>query len=252
MFTKKMGEGISGLLFSLSLAAILFVYTLSYFTSFDTLQPVVLDIAQEQQPPQQMDESQFQEVKGTLLAQCNDSTTGIIEVPLEGNNTAKLSCSELQNVNESKQVVGMVAKDVFKEMYYKNYGCSLIECLTREGSDTDKLTVLLSETSHKFLESLKIFTIIATIGFGILFAYFSGRPSKMARNFGWAFTLLGSSFIITELMKLKKQTAEGAASTMLKVMDTVLARFQIYLIVLFVAGVILLIIGYVWAYYETR
>jgi hypothetical protein len=53
-------------------------------------------------------------------------------------------------------------------------------------------------------------------------------------------------------MKLKKQTAEGAASTMLKVMDTVLARFQIYLIVLFVAGVILLIIGYVWAYYETR
>jgi hypothetical protein len=252
MFTKKMGEGISGFLFSLFLATVLLVYTVSYLTSFETLQPVVSDVAQEQQPPQQMDESQLQEVKKGLLAQCSNSTTGIIEVPLEENRTAKLSCSELQSVNESKQLFGMVAKDVFKETYYKDYGCSFIECLTREGSDTDKLTVLLSETSHKFLESLKIFVVIATIGFGILFAYFSGRPSKMARNFGWAFTLLGSSFIITEIMKLKKQTAEGTASTMLKVMDTVLARFQIYFIALFVAGIILLVVGYVWAYYETR
>jgi hypothetical protein len=252
MSTKMRWEGISGFLFSLSLAAILFIYATSYLTSFETLQPIAIAVAQEQQPPQQMEASQFQEAKGTLLAQCNNSTTGIIELPLDGNRTAKLNCSELKNVNDLKQVSGLVMKDMFREMYYKDYGCNFVECLTREGSDTEKLTVLLSETSHKFLESLKIFSIIATIGFGILFAYFSGRPSKMARNFGWAFTLVGSSFIITELMKLKKQTAEGTTSVILKAMDTVLAQFQIYFIALFVAGITLLVIGYVWAYYETR
>lgn len=252
MQSKSAGEAISGLLFSLSLTAIIIVYTMFYFTSFDVLQTVVADVAQQQQPPQGFEESQFPELKNALVTQCQGSTTGIIDIPLENNQVAKLNCTEVQNINESKQVFGLMVKDAFKNIYYKDYGCSFIDCLTKEGSSTENVTVLISETGHKFFGVIQIYVIAATVLFGMMFAYFSGRPSKIARNFGWVFTFLGSSFIITELMKLRNQTADSTMSIMLKVMDNIFAQFQLYMIAIFVTGIILLVVGYTWAHYETR
>jgi hypothetical protein len=239
--SKTMLEGLSGFLFSLSLGSIILFYVMFQFTLYENLQPAVDSVIQEQSAPEGFDESDFPNMKNDLLSRCSNSTTGQIDVELENGGLVELACPGIENAATSKEIFTMVGASAFKKAYYQEHDCSFIQCLLQEGNSTNKLAMLLSQKSHDFFGEIQIFVIAVTALFGFIFAYASGTPEKIARNFGWAFTFLGSSFIMAELFK----NMDPATGSVFEVLSAkMFVGIQDYLIGVFVLGIILLIIGY--------
>lgn len=246
----KLGQHITGFLFSTSLAAILIFFVLFHFTSFENLEPTVQDLAQEQIEKESLNDAEFTNMKIGLTQMCDQSTTGFIDVQTENNRTIGLDCNDVYGAENSSQLYGSIAADSFKEIYYKDYGCDFVGCILSERNTTEKLSVFVSETANVFYGKAQFYALISTIAFGVLYAYFLRKPSKITKSFGWSFTFIGAGFIVTEIMK---RTSIGQNSSIVSaVAEGTFANIQVYLMILFVVGIALLVTSYFLSKYENE
>jgi hypothetical protein len=251
MVDKKFLEGSTGLLFSLSLTLILLFYVMFHVTTYDSIQPIVNDVLSKQDMPKNFDESDFKNTKEDYISRCSNSTSGTIAVELENDKSVEVDCGSIKSTNNSKELISLVGMSMFKENYYKDYGCDFVQCLLSEKSSTDKLTMILSEKAHVFFGGVQVYLAIATILLGLVFAYFSGTPAKIARNFGWIFLFLGSSVILSEICK-RVHVVKNVDSVFALMSTASSGDLNSYLIASFVIGAVLLISSYGWSYYKER
>ena len=253
----KIGEKISGFIFSVLLVAIIAVSMLSSVSTYDSMSLLIENVAKEQKMvPADFNEADFSAIKQDFMDNCSASGADSITVPLEdGNKNAIFDCDKVSAMNDSADLFAMVAVSGFKEIYYKQYNCSFIKCFAQTENAADKVSLVLSQKAHDFYTNSYWYVVAATVLVGIAYIFFAGDLFKAARGLGWTFAIIGIGFIFTLLFKdtgIPLGTGEQGASLTIPLAANIIAAMQNYFIIYFIVGIILLAVGYGSNYLKSK
>lgn len=228
---KRVAKSAVAFIFSTFLTIAILSYSLVQITDKETLKPIVISIATNQVPPQQV--AQMREF---IIQQCGSKQT--IDLPLQNEKIA-VDCNKIKN-SPAEKTIEVIYSDNIDKLYNLKYDCEFIDCLRTQPA------VIFSAKANNFFMSLTYISIILTVIFGILLAMLSTDAGKFGvlRAFGWSFTFVGISYFFILAAKttiIPQDVAEIAGSAV----DIIFNIILFNLLIILIAGVILLAIGYI-------
>ena len=230
-FKKKLAKSAVGFLFATFLSFAVLSYSLFQITDKETLKPIVIAIAANQVPPEQV--AQMREF---IIQQCGSKQT--IDLPLQ-NEKITVDCNKIKN-SPAEKTVEIIYSDNIDKLYNLEYKCEFLDCLRTQPA------VIFSAKANSFFLSLTYISIILTVIFGILLALLSRDAGKFGvlRAFGWSFTFVGISYFFILAAKttiIPQDVAEIAGPAV----DIIFNIILFNLLIILIAGAILLAIGYI-------
>jgi hypothetical protein len=233
----------SEILFTIFLSLLIIVFALANFTSYENLKPVFLNIAKQQinMTPQQLNSTYT-----TLMQLCKISGNETLYVE-----SLEIKCSDIFS-STPENLPELIGSSTFEKIYFKKYDCQFFQCISLPGQD--KFLFLLSEQANTFFKKSIIYLeLIVVLSAVILIASietWSGRFKAL----GLSLIFVGAADFVIILLKglmmqnLPQQIAESADPIINQILDSV---SNMYLII-FIAGVVLFIIGFVMSYLSKR
>jgi hypothetical protein len=232
-FLRSFGKFVLGTLFSLSLASLLLISSLSQLTEYTNLKKIFSEA---------LIEIRLKEVNITegyhLIREACKFKEKII-LPID-NDTIELNCSQVEKVEE-KDFLDLITTKIFEKFYFKEYPCNVIECLR----DAKNFLVIFSEQGNLFLKGIQSYLILITVVLCIGFILILENWQERAKGLG---KVLFSTGLFYFIIKYASSFFLPAKIKEIKVVQDILNIFVQNFLYLFVCGVILLILGYSLSY----
>jgi cellulose synthase/poly-beta-1,6-N-acetylglucosamine synthase-like glycosyltransferase len=109
-----------------------------------------------------------------------------------------LKCDDVRKSSPT-DVLTLIGKPVLYDVYYKDYDCSFIECLNKDGDD--KFLVLLSLKANEFFKTIQnVFWALSGVGLILILISVKGSDSKL-KILGITLLSVGIPILILTLVK---------------------------------------------------
>ncbi len=227
----------------LTIALVLFIVNLSFMqtTSYNDLKPRVV-VFTEQTLSNSMEQSTPEDLsvlKTMLIENCSGQEETLFsfgEQEFLPMNNVIIDCSEISNETTAEQLVNIVSTGVFDSIYYKEYNCSPLDCLSQTNQDPEKLLVIVSKKANNYFTNIGIILIIIIILliFGMVML---SKPKQTA------IYALAPAFLISGLLFLLKFPLSSAVSG---VQEPIKGILELFISALFINALIVFILGIVF------
>jgi len=236
-FLRSFGKFVLGTLFSLSLASLLLISSLSQLTEYTNLKKIFSEALIEIR----LKEVNITEGYHLIRETCKFKEKIILPID---NDTIELNCSQVEKVEE-KDFLDLITTKIFEKFYFKEYPCSVIECLR----DAKNFLVIFSEQGNLFLKGIQSYLILITVVLCIGFILILENWQERAKGLG---KVLFSTGLFYFIIKYASSFFLPAKIKEIKVVQDILNIFVQNFLYLFVCGVILLILGYSLSYRKEK
>ena len=135
---RGLGKLVGSLVFTTFLVLAILLMELVDFTSYDNFKSVAGEIF-EGQLFSTISDSDLDSMRNFLLFQCSGRDK--VSIPLFGGQPVVLSCSDVKN-SDITQLKSLIKTAVIDSVYYKDFGCSFIDCVT--ACNPEDLLIVLS------------------------------------------------------------------------------------------------------------
>jgi hypothetical protein len=191
---RNMAKGMMIFFFSLSLTLLVLTIFLYNLTSYEKARTVFKDVFKNF-VVKNMSSEEIEELYNGLSLYCKTSKNVSVSISKD----TKLDCSEIIDKN-STYLIELIGEKSFDNIYYKDYGCSFLDCLKKVKSP-EEFSVVLSSTSHGFFSKILMPLFVFTIVFGAILLILIESWEGRCKTFGLEFLSIGVFFFI--LPKLK-------------------------------------------------
>jgi hypothetical protein len=239
---RGVAKAIGGVIFVLALIGAITSAALADFTDYSNIKESMsnmLTVAFENQ----LQPDQMEQIHSTFKTECSEPGRTNVTQDFE-NLTATLSCSDINAVNASG-IPKLLADNIIDQLYYKDYGCSYLDCIRKDMPGADKpIALIASAEANRFYSSIVLYFIIIAVAGGALLAWGSGSIPSGLRAFGWSFVTIGIGYFFIGLTKVMVPIPGELQATVSAMLDPLYATLGQYFLYSLIAGVGLLIVGY--------
>lgn len=268
---RSIGKGIGGLVFTLSLAGLIFSIGLVQFTEYENLKEVFSEILSSQIEggvaqagtesggTGEMTEEELGEMYQAFLQICEGEES--VELPIqESEESITIDCNELRTAqSEEEGIKGAIGEaaavsffvSFFDGIYYKEYDCAFLDCI-----QAGQMDVMLSAHGHEFLKQIQVY-FAAGIAAGVALILISAeRWSARLKGLGWPLVATGISYLFLKfgegIMSSKLPGAEQTGVDVMSLIDKMFAPMMDSFLIALVVGIVLTASGYALAYKDKR
>jgi hypothetical protein len=238
-FLRSFGKFALGSLFSLSLALLLLISSLSQLTEYSNLKKIFSEALIEIQ----IKEVNITEAYHLIKEGCKIKER--ISLPID-NDTIELNCSQVEKVEE-KDFLDFITTKIFEKFYFKEYPCSVIECLKK--GDTKNFLIIFSKEGNLFFKKIQNYLILITAALCIGFVLVLENWQERAKGLG---KVLFSTGLFYFIIKYSYSFFIPAQIREIKIVKDILNVFVQNFLYLFICGIVLLILGYLLSYRKKR
>lgn len=250
---KSIGKIIGGFLFCLILSLALMLFSVGHVTEYENVKSITSGMAEamaeKMVPESQIDEKMAEynikasDIPALLKAYCAKQNK--IVLPPEMNLNLEIDCkkidiAKIEKLTNPKDIVKATVQGAVEDIYYKDYGCDFVGCIsTGKGMPM----VLLSSASNKFFKDMALISLLVLI-IPVLILFFS-CSTWVERLFAFGSTLFVTgigAFIIKlsgNLIALPKEYAALKAPV-----DSIINSFTDVFLYSFLLGALLLALGF--------
>lgn len=252
---RNIGKIIGKLIFTASLAGLIFTIGLVQFTEYENMKMVFSDIS-GLQIGGGMTEEELEELHQGLLEMCEGKES--VEFPTqESEDSVTIDCNEVRAVaqDSEKSIVTIIgnaaATTFFDDIYYKKYDCNLLGCM-----QTGQFGVIISAQGHEFFNQVQIYLAVGVVAGAVIILILAESWSARLKGLGWPLVFTGISYlllkfgkgIIAPTLPSEEQAGINVMSMVDKMFEPMMNGFLIALII----GIIITASGYALAYKEKR
>jgi hypothetical protein len=248
---STLGRIFGGLIFTVSLGLLVVVIALAQFTNYNNLQPLLSNVIAQQLtktvPPSDLDNLAF-----NLRQQCGGNAEQVNVDAGEQIGNVSLNCSDVSQA-QSSQLPNLLAKATFDKLYYKQYPCDFLQCI-QQLQGNDRYTVIITAVANKFFNSAIIPLATATV-LGLIIAAAALRTwYEIFKSIGVSCLLIGIVYFTFPFIQTSiQQIAPGEqASIAQQVISNMFDSMKMNLLMIFILGVILTVVGFSAAYFFKR
>jgi len=253
---RSIGKGIGGLIFTLSLAGLIFSIGLVQFTEYENMKTVFSEIlgsqiesgmgqvgvGTEEGATEEMTEEELEQMYQALLEMCEGEES--VELPIqESGESITIDCTELRAAQSGEEgITGAIgdiaATSLFDSIYYKEYDCAFLDCI-----QTGQVGVMLSAQGHEFFKSVQIY-FAAGIAAGVALILISAeRWSARLKGLGWPLVATGISYLFLKfgegIISSKLPSAEQTGVDVMSLIDKMFEPMMNSFLIALVAGAVL-------------
>jgi len=245
---SALGKIVGSIILGLFLIGLIFSSAFAQFTEYNNLQPVFVGLISMNIP---INESEFPQMKAMLMQQCQQPGVTFIDSGALGGGAATgggfnltLKCSDIIAATSAAQLAELAATGLFDSIYYKNYTCDFISCLSTL-QDQEKFAIMSSAHAHNFLNQV-ITWCIAGIAVGLLLIIVSIRkPFGIAKTVG--IEMIVSGVIAYVGMSLMKGIISGVPSEVAAIANGLFSTLQNNLMTVIAIGAFLFFVAFAGA-----
>lgn len=208
---------IGGILFTSFFSLLIIAAALVPLTEHDNLKPIFSSLIVKQLTGEQMSQ-----VYSAVSIYCEKSQTFDIPMNIE---KITLQCKDVKSAGQGG-FPDLVAGTLFDKIYYKEYNCSIIDCIKQSP------LAIISLHANTFMENmLYIFAVLALISAAVL--AISSRGWGLAKSFGTTLIFIGLSYFVIVFSKslIPPQAMEMGGQFINSVLDAIAFNFLIVLII---------------------
>lgn len=218
------------------------------FTEYDNLKGTFTGLVSQQLPS--MNQSQFEQTKAALTLYCRQpgrTTVNFADAMpgSYGSLNITMKCSDITTAASSQAFFDLVAIAMFDGIYYKNYTCSFVTCVTTLPNQ-DKIAVIASRHANSFFKQavficiggMVVGLLLITVGIRRIFGIFKAVGIEM---------IIAGALSYVSINAVKGMVPAGVSSIAGPVVDSLVATISSNLIIVVIVGVILAVIGFVGA-----
>jgi len=237
---RKLGGGIGSIVFSLVLGVLILNIGMTELTNYNTLKPIFVSIAAPQFE-KNFEGEKINQIHTYLTTQCYEKENA--EMDLGGNQKLVLSCTEV-NATKKEDLKELFSKKIFDSIYYKEYSCDFIKCLQNIDQKTF-YNLLISKKANEFFKQVTIYLVAGVVVGLILIMVSLETWSARLKTIGFTCISVGIFFLVIPFIKdYALQQASVDVSGAGGILDVVMNIFYEKMLIIFVAGVILVIVGF--------
>lgn len=249
---KKFGLIFFTFIFCTLLTFLILGFGLLKLTQYETLQPIMTDVL-SLTLTEGLNDLEKEETYNSFILECDQSSTGTIDVPLymdeETGLTNKtditLNCDDVRS-NNIDGIAKIISKDLFDKIYYKDYGKENIFQIWNKLEDEEKSWLLFSNYFHEFLSKNIRYLFILTIIIGGIVVLLSDYILNGMRNIGMSCVFVGIPFLLIGVMKKLILSKVGDQAYMISsFVDRILSILMGYFKIIFIIGIVFVIISYI-------
>jgi len=237
--------------FGFSIALLVFFLSFSQFIKYENIQPLVTGVFEKQiaiSIPSQLQGIVFQNITQT----CQVTGTQFSTVPLQQGDSIKVNCSDLSG-KQSTDLPKILSKAYFDQIYNQKYECSILDCI-RNGQGQSKYLVILSEKAYEESNRFVIYSMFG-MALGLFLLIISIRTwHGVLKSVGVSSLFVGIFYFIIPLFRgyISNQFPADLASPLMPIVENLFSILKSNLIMPFVVGLILSIIGFGYEFYVKR
>lgn len=246
-FLRGAGKFLGSTLFTTLLVLAIMMMELVSFTSYDSFKSLAGGIF-EKQLFSSISEKELGDLQNFLLFQC--SQTDKVSFPISDEQQVVLNCADIRNSDKS-QLKNLIAVALVEGLYYKDYTCSFIECITQ--GDPQDLLVVVSNEGNQFYKSSQMYMWAGTgIGLALLLVSIRtwvGRLKGVGFNLvftGLPFLFLG--YVQSIIPALPPELESSVKPVIDSLTESIKNKFTIVLVI----GAVLILAGYALGFYLSR
>jgi len=248
---STLGNFFGGLIFTLSLGALIFVLALAKFTEYGTLQPLIADTLAAELG-KGIDPSESTAQLTALKANCTENRQNI-EIDLgKLIGTIQLKCSEIMTA-KGEDIPKLLANSIFDKIYYKEYSCNFLQCLrTLQGEE--RFSVITTSVANKFFSTVIIPLAVAVV-IGLALIAVSVRTwHGIMKSVGISCIFVGIPYFLFPIVEgiIKGFVPSEQSSILQPIVATVIEPMRMNFLIVLIAGVALTVTGYAGVYLAKR
>jgi len=238
-FLRSFGKFALGSLFSLSLTLLLLISSLSQLTEYSNLKKIFSEALIEIRTK----EVNITEAYHLIKYACK--TQERINLPID-NDTIELNCSQVEKVEE-RDFLNFLATKIFEKFYFKEYPCSVIECLKK--GDERNFLIIFSKEGNLFFKKIQNYLILITAASCTGFILVLENWQERAKGLG---KVLFSTGLFYFIIKYSYSFFLPAQVREIKIVQDIINVFTQNFLYLFIFGILLLILGYSLSYQKRK
>jgi hypothetical protein len=229
------------LVFIISTAFVLLLISTTVSFSFaeitkpENVKPILYSVFASSMP----EEQDFSKMQVPINYECENKTE--LQLPLgESNDTITINCDDIRNNKPLKEAI---FDSLFNKIYYKDYGCSFLQCFEKSNKNEPPLFIF-SKSANDFFTKLSVKIIIAAIIAGIALILLGGirkvANSLITAGLPFIILLLTRNSMMQQISSSKNLQPLLPLITSLDALSTKL--FASFLI----AGILLLVVSFIF------
>ncbi len=242
---RWIGKTFGSMIFSTALILLILGMSLVDLTSYENVKSASAAIAKEQLFSK-FTESDLNDFRTYLISQCTQSS--VVNVPIGTGTPVILKCADVSNTKNNLK--DMISNAVADSVYYKNFNCSFIDCLTKGGLQNAQ--VIFSNEGHLFLKgTINYLWILTGVGLVILLASASTWQGRL-KGIGFNLVFAGLPFLFINMTdKFIPPLPEGFGSVH-DVINSFIASIRTRLMIVLIAGIVLIVLGFMLGFYTNK
>lgn len=238
---KKVGKGFGIMLFTLFLSLAMLSYSMAQFTSYTVIEPAFVSMVRENMP---LNKTDLESQHNMLLEYCKFPNT--TEMPIQEN--VSIKCSDISATTPDK-LPDLMAQAFFDSIYYKQFDCDFITCL-RTMSPSQRSSIILTDMGNQFYSKVWIYLLMAAIaGVALIIACVDTWKSRL-KSIGFCLFIAGTPYFMFNF--IKKLLPADVASQASPLIDVIVKTLSPKFLIVLVAGIILIVLGFVIQFYEKK
>jgi hypothetical protein len=244
---RGMGKWAGSFLFATFLVVAVMSVGIVSFTGYDNMKALFGGMFN--QMTSGVDQSTIDALTASLKVQCQGKES--VEFTLDDGQTLSVPCDKVNE--EGAQADEIMTTAAFDSMYYKDYQCNLIECIS-----SGQMTVLLSAKTNQFFMTVEILAFAATgLGAVLIIVCEETWPNRM-KSIGLKMVMTGVSFFVLQylapvlLQMISPEMATIGEAGLNSALETFFAPIVIYFACILIAGAALAVAGFAWQHLNRK
>lgn len=226
-----------------------FIFTLSFyqFTSYGNLQPKISSFVQQQMSQEitQTNSEDMDYLRDLIIENC--STNQQMTLPMDNPDffisEISFDCSNINNETSTEQIMTLASESIFKSIYYKEYPCSVIDCIKNMKQNPENIPIIVSKKSNDFFFNCMLISFILSVILIAGIILLSKPKYTCFYNLAPAFIIPGLFFLLKNPINQEIQKAqEPIAAILTSLSNIVFTNYMIFLIL----GLIFLVLGIIF------
>ena len=224
-------------IFTTSLSLLIITISLADITSYENMKPLFVGLIGER--AMEKDGAKAAETYSQLSAYCENKES--VEIPMDSEKL-EVKCADIKS-GGPENLNNVIASAMFDKIYYKKYSCGFVECIKSGG---ENLLVVASSTGNRFFQDSILYIAAATTFGAIAVLILTETLAGKLKAFGkdcmsvgaLAFLMLLSGIILPKFVPA--EVLGNVSGFLGAITNTMAIRF----LIVFFAGIILFIMGY--------
>lgn len=247
-FIRGLGKFFGTTIFTTFLVFAILLMELASFTSYDNFKSFAGEILKNQLLSL-LNEQNLNDFRSFLVFQCLQ--TDRVNIPVYADQSVVLKCDDVRK-SDATQLPTLITNALVSDLYYKDYKCSFVDCLTQ--SNSQNLLVIASNEGNQFYRSLQMYAWIGT-GVGLVILLVSiGTWAGRLNGVGFNLVITGLPFLLFGYIQSSLMTSlpSELKSSIQPIVDSLFTSIKNKFIIVLAIGIILLVTGFGLRFYLSR